>query len=133
MRQVVLDTDISSRIIKGQLQNPRALQQIGAALCVSFITVGELWQWVAVKGSRPGLRASVEWWLRGVTVLHSDESTARTWGEISAYASRRGRPRPQNDSWIAACCLANGLPQMTANIRDFADYAQHEGLTLVHP
>ena len=26
MRRIVLDTDISSRIIKGQLENPRALQ-----------------------------------------------------------------------------------------------------------
>jgi toxin FitB len=76
----------------------------------------------------------VGWWLRGVTVLDSDESTARTWGEISAYARKRGRPRPDNDSWIAACCLAHGLlPLLTANIKDFADYAQHEGLTLVHP
>jgi len=39
----------------------------------------------------------------------------------------RGRPRPQNDSWIAACCLAFDLPLATLNVKDFADYAEYEG------
>jgi hypothetical protein len=56
---------------------------------------------------------------------------ARTWGEISAYAARRGRPRPQNDTWIAACCLVYGLPLATLNAKDFEDFAEHEGLALV--
>jgi predicted nucleic acid-binding protein len=36
-----------------------------------------------------------------------------------------------NDSWIAACCLARQLPLATLNIKDFSDYAEHEGLELV--
>ena len=27
-----------------------------------------------------------------------------------AGATQRGRPRPVNDTWVAACCLAYGLP-----------------------
>ena len=54
------------------------------------------------------------------------------WGEIQAYARLRGRPRPINDSWIAACCIARELPIATFNIKDYADYAEHEGLELVH-
>lgn len=54
-------------------------------------------------------------------------------GEIVAYASRRGRPRPVNDSWIAACCLAYDLPLATLNLDDFADFAEHEGLRLITP
>jgi len=35
-----------------------------------------------------------------------------------------------NDMWIAACCLARGLPLTTRNVKDFADFAKHHGLTL---
>lgn len=38
---------------------------------------------------------------------------------------------PQNDSWIAACCLTYGAPLATLNRKDFRDFAEHEGLILV--
>jgi predicted nucleic acid-binding protein len=46
-------------------------------------------------------------------------------------AARRGRPRPQNDTGIAACCLVYDLPLPTLNVKDFVDVADHEGLVLV--
>ena len=51
---------------------------------------------------------------------------------IQAHARLRGRLRPVNDSWIAACCLVRELPLATFNIKDYADFAEHEGLELVH-
>ena len=36
-----------------------------------------------------------------------------------------------HDSWIAACCLVRELPLATLNIKDFADFAEHEGLQLI--
>ena len=53
------------------------------------------------------------------------------WGEIQAHARLRGRPRPINESWIAACCIARELPLATFNIKNYADFAEHEGLELV--
>jgi toxin FitB len=49
----------------------------------------------------------------------------------SAEARRRERPRPTNDSWIAACCLAHQFPLATFNAKDFEDFAEHDGLRLV--
>ena len=54
-----------------------------------------------------------------------------TWAAVTAGAQRRGRPRPLNDSWIAACCIESGLPLLTLNRRDFADFAGHDGLVLL--
>ena len=53
-------------------------------------------------------------------------------GEIQAHARLRGRPRPVSDSWIAACCIAREVPLATFNIKDYADFVEHEGLDLVH-
>jgi hypothetical protein len=44
---------------------------------------------------------------------------------------RRGRPRPQNDTWIAACCLVYDLPLATLNVKDFQDFVDHEALRLI--
>ena len=69
--------------------------------------------------------------LTDLVVLPYDNRVAIRWGELQANAQLRGRPRPVNDSWIAACCLVRGLPLATFNIKDFTDFAEHEGLELV--
>lgn len=69
--------------------------------------------------------------LTGLPVLIGDKDVAETWGRTSAATKQRGRPRPQNDTWIAACCLAYELPLATLNVKDFEDFAAYEGLTLV--
>ena len=66
-------------------------------------------------------------------MLTGGRDVARTWGEIVAYADKRGRPRPVNDSWIAACCLTYELPLATLNRGHFDDFVEFEGLRLLLP
>jgi predicted nucleic acid-binding protein len=68
-----------------------------------------------------------------VIVLPPHEDVARTWGQISAAAIQRGRPRPANDTWIAACALSFGLPLATLNGKDFKDFAEYDRLKLIIP
>ncbi|MBN9739175.1 MULTISPECIES: type II toxin-antitoxin system VapC family toxin [unclassified Pseudonocardia] len=82
-------------------------------------------QWGAVR------RINLDTWLTARPTLPYTDDVARIWGEITAYAARRGRPRPHNGSWIAAACLAYDLPLATSNVKDFSDFAEHEGLVLV--
>jgi predicted nucleic acid-binding protein len=56
--------------------------------------------------------------LAALVVLPYDQRVATHWGEIQAYAQLRGRPRPANDSWIAACCLTRELPPLVT-IKDY--------------
>lgn len=76
-------------------------------------------------------RAELTTWPAARPTLPYTDDIARIWGEISAHATRRARPRPQNDTWIAACCLAYDLPLATLNVEDFRDLAEHEGLVLL--
>jgi predicted nucleic acid-binding protein len=52
-------------------------------------------------------------------------------GAGQRHSEKHQPPRPVNDSWIAACCLARELPLATINTKDDTDYAEHDGLELV--
>jgi toxin FitB len=81
-------------VIKNQLGDPLAARLTGTAWCVTFVPVGELWQWANTRSWGPRTREQLEQWLGRVVVLDSDDATSRAWGRISAAARRRGRPRP---------------------------------------
>jgi len=95
------------------------------------VTIGELTQWTKLRNWGPGSRAALDNWLSDKPVISAARSIAVIWGELSAAATQRGRPRPVNDTWVAACCLAYDLPLATLNIKDFADFAEHDGLALI--
>ena len=129
MTAIVLDTDVSSQILRRTLPTPLAGRLSGMDLCVSFVTVGELWKWAELRAWGPRSRAELADFLINVVILPSGEGVARRWGFMTAAAQRRGRTPPANDSWIAASCLAHGLPLATLNTKDFHDLVDHEGLT----
>lgn len=131
MRRVILDTDVASFTIKRQLPAALLKELLGAQAGITFITLGELTRWATMRQWGTARRAELASWLAARPTLPYTDDIARTWGEISAHAARRGRPRPQNDTWIAACCLVYDLPLATLNIKDFKDFAEHEGLTLL--
>lgn len=93
-------------------------------------TYGELTQWVRLRLWGTQRQAKLAGWLSGLPVIHGDADVAAVWGEVSAQAVQDGRPRPTNDSWIAACCLTYGLPLATLNTKDFAYYVDHHGLQI---
>jgi len=129
--RVVLDTDVASLSYKGRLPAPLATRLVGQQVCVTFVTIGELSRWAAKR--RWGTRARTELvdWLGRTVVLPYDERVAWEWGQLSIQAERRGRARPINDTWIAACCLVADLPLATLNLKDFEDFAEYDGLRLI--
>ena len=131
MNAVVLDTDTVSLYRNGRLPVSQIRQVHSKLIRVTFVTVGELHQWALVQRWGTTTRGGFELWLSKITVLPYDAMVARTWGAIAAGAQLRGRRRPANDTWVAACCIDAGLPLLTQNRRDFSDFAEHEGLMLL--
>ncbi len=131
MSLVVLDTDVASNILRGRVSDRLRARLAGKTWCISFVTLGELTKWTILRSWGPRRLADLADWRRGVVLLPFDQTVATTWGEIQARAQLRGRPRPVNDSWVAACCLASQLPLATFNTKDFADFGQYDGLDLL--
>jgi hypothetical protein len=132
-RKVILDTDAASLSIKHRLPPALLRELVGAQIGITFVTLGELTRWAVFREWGTRRRTELDAWLSRRPALPYSDEVARTWGEISARAARRGRPRPQNDTWIAACCLVWDLPLATLNTKDFADFAEQEGLRLIGP
>ena len=130
MSLVVLDTDVASFSLRNRLPDQLRAALAGHTMCITFVTVGELMKWRVLRSWGRSRTGELARWRQHVGILAYDEAVAEKWGQLQARAQRRGRPRPQNDTWIAACCLVDDLPLATLNIKDFADFAEHEGLTL---
>jgi predicted nucleic acid-binding protein len=129
---LVVDTDVASTVLRRHASDNLARQLAGHTLAITFVTYGELTKWTLVRHRGPRSLDTMQTFLAALVVLPYDQYVAVRWGEIQAYAQLRGRPRPANDSWIAACCLVRELPLATFNIKDYTDFAEHEGLQLVH-
>jgi len=128
---VVLDTDVASTLLRRRTPTNLTRQLADHTVGITFVTYGELTKWTLVRHWGPRSLETMRTFLAGLLVLPYDQRVAARWGEIQAYAQLRGRPRPANDSWIAACCLVREVPLATLNIKDFEDFEQHEGLELL--
>ena len=98
------------------------------AISVPAVAIGELF--VGAFGSTQSEQAlqAVELFARSATVIPTDSSTARIYGQIKDEMRRRGRPIPENDVWIAALAIQHDLTLIT---RD-AHFDHITGLALDH-
>ncbi|MBS2531254.1 type II toxin-antitoxin system VapC family toxin [Catenulispora sp. NF23] len=127
---VVMDTDVASASFKRK-PLPLLVKLATMDPVITFVTFGELVKWTVRRHWARHNRVAMDNWLAGMPVLDSTEAIARTWGALAAAADDRGRPRPQNDMWIAAACLTYGIPLATLNLKDYLDFEAHHGLQLV--
>ncbi len=100
----------------------------GSVLALSFASAAELLL-TARRAARP--ERTLEYWrerLPYYVVLFPDLEMCDLWARITVDCYRRGRPRQDNDLWIAATALRYELPLVTHNRRDFEDVP---GLTVI--
>ncbi|HEV2348164.1 MAG TPA: type II toxin-antitoxin system VapC family toxin [Actinocrinis sp.] len=128
---VLLDTDVASAEFKRKSLPILARVSSAYRPVICFVTFGEMTKWAELRSWAPHNRTRLNQWLTLMPTIHSSDSIARTWGELSAAAVQRGRPRPQNDMWIAAVCLTHGIPLATLNLKDFEDFESHHGLRII--
>ena len=131
MADVLIDTDVASVLQKERAPAWVARHLAGKRVWLSFVAVAELWKWAEVRSWGANTRSGLDARIAARPVVPYDVEVARSWARLSARAQQRGRRRPQNDTWVAACCIRHGLPLITLNKKDFEDFARHDGLVLL--
>lgn len=131
MDVVIYDTDIASHLIRRRLEPALTAILASYAPCVTFVTIGELAEWGYTRNWSQRSMLGIDAWLSRVPKIWCDDTITRTWGRLSAETRRAGRPRPVNDMWNAACCIAHGLPLATLNVKDYQDFVDHYGLQII--
>lgn len=120
MLRYMLDTDFCIRVLRDRPQGVRERFNADAAsLCISTVTLAELF-YGAEKSARPtDMRAEVERFAARLAVLPFDDAAAAHFGEIRATLQRAGQMIGAYDLMIAGHARSRGLVVVTGNLREF--------------
>jgi tRNA(fMet)-specific endonuclease VapC len=117
----MLDTDISSYIIKGGYGPvERHLVKVSPTdLCISAMTRAELVYGLKTLSPRHPLHSAVHQFLRAITLLPWDAEAADFHAEIKYQLKTAGTPIGDMDTLIAAHAIAADAVLVTNNVRHF--------------
>ena len=76
MSLIVLDTDVASGTLRNRLPDRLKARLAGHTMCITFVTVGELAKWRALRDWGPQRVAGLARWRERVAVLQYDEAVA---------------------------------------------------------
>jgi tRNA(fMet)-specific endonuclease VapC len=116
----MLDTDICIYAIKQKPEKViRALRKNEAkGICLSSITVAELWFGVTKSGSRKN-QSALEDFLLPFEIVSFDQKVAKVYGKVRDKLEAIGTPIGPLDTQIAAHALALNLTLVTNNVDEF--------------
>jgi tRNA(fMet)-specific endonuclease VapC len=112
----LLDTNIASYIIKGNISAVQRVVQIPVAqVFISSVTEGELRYGVERRPGATALQRRVEEFLARVSTLPWGSDAARAYGSLRTSLERLGRPMGSLDMMIAAHALAADAVLVTSD------------------
>jgi len=108
----LLDTNIVIALLEGE---PTVSERVARAaeVFLSVVTLGELYYGAAKSTRAEHNLARVEEFAAARAVLACDRAAAREYGDIKAKLRARGKPLPDNDTWLAAIARLYGLTLVT--------------------
>jgi tRNA(fMet)-specific endonuclease VapC len=117
----LIDTDVCSAHLRNVANVGSRFAQHSGRLCISTVSLAELYAWVSRTKSPPRHRHGLMALLSDMAILDVDHEVARQFGELRAAMLDRGQVVPGMDLLIAATALVHDLTMVTHNTRHFAD------------
>jgi len=115
----LLDTNIVIALLQG---DDTVLSHLDRAreVFIPAVALGELFFGAAKSGRPSENTASVERFAAGRAIVSCDLDVAREYGRLKQRLKERGRPLPENDTWIAAAAKHHRMVLVTRD-RHFED------------
>jgi tRNA(fMet)-specific endonuclease VapC len=120
MLKYMLDTNICIYVIKRKpLEALAKFNENAGALCISSITMAELYHGAEKSEQCARNMAIVEDFISRLDVLHYGEKAAAHYGDIRANLEKRGSIIGVNDLHIAAHARSESLILVSNNLKEF--------------
>jgi tRNA(fMet)-specific endonuclease VapC len=121
MLAYMLDTNICIYVMKNYPQDLRAkFNSLAERLCISSITLGELYYGAEKSARRGDNLIAVEHFVARLDVLPFDPKAAAHYGQVRAELERAGTPCGPHDMQIGGHARSQGLIIVTNNMREFS-------------
>ena len=118
MDTILLDTDVTSYIIKGlPIATVFCSIVFGNRVAVSFMTLAEVYEGIYRSHWGEPKKQRIIDGLQQFVILPFTVNVCDVWGRIRA--ERRQQPISVGDAWIAATAIAYKLPLLTNNVKHF--------------
>lgn len=121
MLTYMLDTNICIYVMKTYPPELREkFNALAEALCISSITLGELYYGAEKSARRAENLLAIEHFAARLDVLPFGGKAAAHYGQMRAELERAGTPCGPHDTQIGAHARSEGLIVVTNNLREFA-------------
>jgi toxin FitB len=135
---LLLDTNVLSEVTKPRPEE-RVLQWLHGLdedhTFISIVSIAEIRRGIALMDAGRKRDALAEWLDQDLPrrfdrrMIPVEAAVATAWGDLMAFAKRKGKGLSSMDGFIAATAIAHDLVLATRNTKDFADF----GLKIVDP
>ena len=109
---VLLDPSVVIPYLKGDAAIKQQIQTV-SVIYLPVTVVGELYCGAYISQQQDRTLQEIKNFLNGVVMLGQSETTAECYGKIRAELAKAGTPIPENDIWIAASAMEQGIPLAT--------------------
>jgi tRNA(fMet)-specific endonuclease VapC len=110
----LVDTSIIIHAFRNNNAVTKRLNEI-KEIYVPVTVVGELFYGAYNSSDIAAKILQVQSFLADCTVLWTDIVTSEIYGQIKVSLTKKGKPLPENDVWIAATALQYSLPLFTTD------------------
>ncbi len=106
------DTNIIVDIFREKGESPKNILGF-TDICLPLVVCGELLYGAAISAKPLEMNRQVMDFIQINNVLNPNFEVAAQYAKIRKYLKENGTPIPENDIWIAATAIANGLKLIT--------------------
>lgn len=126
--RALLDTSVIVEMLRGEPRAAARVRDLDEAF-TSVVVIGEFLYGARRSANSEANLARIAEFASSITALPTDRMTAEAYARIKDGLRKKGRPIPDNDLWVAATAVQNGLTLLSRDAHfDEVEEVKHESV-----